>query len=76
VVNVDTGKRGEIRAVRLHVAMRPSKRRTLGRSNQPDRIYKKIERLKAGMRAKEPERLDSGASSFRPRSFPDLWLRH
>jgi len=45
-------KRGETGAVQWHVAMRPSKRRKLDRSNRLDRIYDEIERLKAGVRAK------------------------
>ncbi|MBN3753474.1 IS5 family transposase [Paraburkholderia sp. Tr-20389] len=45
-------KREEAGAVQWHVAMRPSKRRKLDKSKRLDRIYDKIERLKAGVRAK------------------------
>ena len=45
-------KRGETGAVQWHVAMRPGKRRKLDRSKRLDRIYEKIERLEAGVRAK------------------------
>lgn len=45
-------KRGETGAVKWHVAMRPSKRRKLDKSKRLDRIYGKIERLKAQVRAK------------------------
>ena len=45
-------KRGETGAVQWHVAMRPSKRRKLDKSKRLDKIYDKIEPLKAGVRAK------------------------
>lgn len=45
-------KRKETGKVKWHVAMRPSKRRKLNKRDQLDRIYDKIEKLKAGVRAK------------------------
>ncbi|WP_133061156.1 transposase, partial [Paraburkholderia hospita] len=45
-------KRGETGTVQWYVAMRPSKRNKLDKRKRLDRIYNKIERLKAGVRAK------------------------
>jgi transposase, IS5 family len=45
-------KREQTGSARWHVAMRPSKRRQLNLKNRVDAIYDKIERLKAGIRAK------------------------
>ena len=45
-------KRQQKGSARWHVAMRPSKRRQLNLKNRVDAIYDKIERLKAGIRAK------------------------
>jgi IS5 family transposase len=45
-------KREQAGSTRWHVAMRPSKRRKLNLSDPVDAIYDKIERLKAGIRAK------------------------
>ncbi|MDR5762960.1 IS5 family transposase [Caballeronia sp. LZ035] len=45
-------KRQQTDSARWHVAMRPSKRRQLNLKNRVDAIYDKIERLKAGIRAK------------------------
>ncbi|TDY22047.1 DDE family transposase [Paraburkholderia sp. BL6665CI2N2] len=57
VAFADTGyvgieKRGETGAVQRYAAMRPSKRNKLDKRKRLDRIYNKIERLKAGVRAK------------------------
>jgi IS5 family transposase len=49
---VDVGKGKKKCKVKWHVAMRPSKRRKLDKTNRLDRIYDKIEQLKAGVRAK------------------------
>ncbi|MFP3644400.1 MULTISPECIES: IS5 family transposase [unclassified Burkholderia] len=45
-------KRGETGSVQWYVAMRPGKRNKLDKKKRLDRIYNKIERLKAGVRAK------------------------
>jgi IS5 family transposase len=45
-------ERKEKTAIQWHVAMRPGKRRKLDKGKRLDRIYEKIERLKAGVRAK------------------------
>lgn len=45
-------RREQMGSARWHVAMRPSKRRKLNLNNPVDAIYDKIERLKAGIRAK------------------------
>ncbi|WP_143750016.1 transposase, partial [Caballeronia ptereochthonis] len=45
-------KRKQTGSARWHVAMRPSKRRKLNLKDPLDAIYDKIERLKAGIRAK------------------------
>ncbi|MEM5406402.1 IS5 family transposase, partial [Paraburkholderia unamae] len=45
-------KRCQANPVRWHVAMRPGKRRQLDLTNRLDAIYNRIERLKAGVRAK------------------------
>jgi IS5 family transposase len=45
-------KRKQTCSARWHVAMRPSKRRKLNLKDPLDEIYDKIERLKAGIRAK------------------------
>jgi IS5 family transposase len=45
-------KRKQTCSARWHVAMRPSKRRKLNLKDPRDAIYDKIERLKAGIRAK------------------------
>jgi IS5 family transposase len=45
-------KREQAGSARWHVAMRPSKRRKLNLDDPVDAIYDKIERLKAGIRAK------------------------
>jgi len=45
-------KREQTGSARWHVAMRPSKRRSLNLKDSIDAIYDEIERLKAGIRAK------------------------
>ncbi|MEM5300229.1 IS5 family transposase [Burkholderia sp. JPY481] len=45
-------KRCQVSAVRWHVAMRPGRRRQLDLTDQLDAIFDRIERLKAGIRAK------------------------
>jgi IS5 family transposase len=45
-------ERGETGTVRCHVAMRPSKRRKLDKTDCLEAIYDQIERLKASIRAK------------------------
>ena len=45
-------KRKQTGSARWHVAMRPGKRRKLNLKDPLDAIYDKIERLKAGIRAK------------------------
>jgi IS5 family transposase len=65
-------KRCEADAVRWHVAMRPAKRRKLDLSDSLDAIYDQIERLKAGIRAKEALHFQlSAASAFRSLSVSD-----
>jgi IS5 family transposase len=45
-------KRCEDGSARWHVAMRPSRRKQLNLKDRPDAIFDRIERLKAGIRAK------------------------